>query len=395
MIESKNEYDGVIVFGAGDWWVHNRGHYDMQFSKKFSATIPVLYVNSTGMRMPSLLTGDGTFKRITRKLKSLFKGCVQFETNFYVATPFAVPGKVGYMCTAWLVPLMIKIWTKRIGIKKPLIWVATPMAYQWCGLFAQSPVVYQRTDFYEHFPDVDKEKIKFFDLGMKDKADIILYCSHYILNEAKNSVYEKKCRFIDHGVDYELFKNAGELVESIDVLSHIKRPIAGFIGALESDVVNPDLIIQAAKDNPDITFLLVGKSTFDKNVFAFDNIVLTGQVDYSEVPKYMAFCDILLMPWNDNEWIKACNPIKLKEYLAIGKPIITTYFPELDYYDGLVHVAADKYDFSYLIEKHVTNPLNSDKVNLMRNRVYNHTWIQKMLQVEHELYLLGFKKKDV
>ncbi|UJF23371.1 glycosyltransferase [Shewanella sp. OMA3-2] len=398
MTDTKYEYDGVIVFGAGDWWVHNRGHYDMQFSKKFSATIPVLYVNSTGMRMPSLFSGDGTFKRITRKFKSLFKGCVKFDSNFFVATPFAVPGKFGYLLTAWIVPLMIKKWSRSIGIRNPLFWVATPMAYQWFNIFQHSPVVYQRTDFYEHFPEVDFHKIKSFDKGMKTKANIILYCSHYILNEAKGTDYEYKCHFIDHGVDFKLFKKAGDASDKIEILTNLSKvssPIAGFIGALEADVVNSQLITQAAKDNPEITFILVGKSTFNEDVFKLDNIILVGQVDYLEVPKYMAFCDLLLMPWNDNEWIKACNPIKLKEYLAIGKPIVTTYFPELDYYDGLVNIASDKHDFSTLVKNIVNKPVDLNEIKRMRARVESHTWVNKLSHVEQELSLLGFKKLEL
>ncbi len=389
----KAEYDGLIIFGAGDWWVHNRGHYDMQFAKKFSTHIPVLYVNSTGMRMPSLLSGDGTIKRICRKLNSLFKGRVKYANNFHVATPFAVPGKIGSFFTSWLVPFSLKCWARSIGIKKPLFWVASPMAYQWKNLFSGSPVVYQRTDFYEHFPEVDFEQIKNFDIGMKNISDLVLYCSHYIMKESVGTSYEGKCRFVDHGVDFSMFKSAGDNVKQLPGLASIKRPIAGFIGALEADVVDSTLLIETAKSNPDTTFLLVGKSTFDNRIFSLDNIVIVGQVDYPSVPAYMAYCDILLMPWNDNEWIKACNPIKLKEYLAIGRPIVSTYFPELDYYKGLVSIAKKHSDFSHLVKEYSQQPVDSDLVSKMRNRVVNHTWINKQLEVELELSKLGFVRK--
>ncbi|WP_028024952.1 glycosyltransferase [Enterovibrio calviensis] len=392
MDKSKFDYDGVIVFGSADWWVHNRGHYDMQFAKNFSQSVPVLYINSTGMRMPSLISGDGTLKRISRKLKSLFKGCVKFYDNFFVATPLAVPGKVGYFLTSWAVPIMIKIWARSIGIKKPLFWVASPMAYQWKALFGNSPVVYQRTDFYEHFPEVDFEQIKSFDLGLKKRSDLVLYCSHYIMNESIDTDYQSKCRFIDHGVDFEMFRSAGDSVKSLPELANIKRPIAGFIGALEADVVDAQLIIETAKSNPEITFLLVGKSTFDSRIFTLDNIVMTGQVDYPQVPAYMAYCDILLMPWNDNEWIKACNPIKLKEYLAIGRPIVSSYFPELDYYEELVFIPDSHKSFSELVREVSINGFPPSLNEKMRARVSSHTWTNKLDQAEKELSMLGYVK---
>ena len=61
----------------------------------------------------------------------------------------------------------------------------------------------------------------------------------------------------------------------------------------------------------------------------------------SSVADYMAACDVLIMPWNRSEWIRACNPVKLKEYLAVGRPVVTTHFEELRRYDGLVQVAED------------------------------------------------------
>ncbi|MEO0662179.1 MAG: hypothetical protein AAFZ87_11625 [Planctomycetota bacterium] len=50
-------YDGVVCFGGEDWWYHNRAHYDMQMMRELSADLPVLYVNSIGMRVPT--PGEG------------------------------------------------------------------------------------------------------------------------------------------------------------------------------------------------------------------------------------------------------------------------------------------------------------------------------------------------
>ena len=46
--------DGVICFGGEDWWYHNRGHFDMQMMRELSRRVPVLYVNSIGMRVPKV-----------------------------------------------------------------------------------------------------------------------------------------------------------------------------------------------------------------------------------------------------------------------------------------------------------------------------------------------------
>ncbi len=99
------------------------------------------------------------------------------------------------------------------------------------------------------------------------------------------------------------------------------------------------LFLEVANRLPDCSFVLVGGSSLPPDWCTAVNVHLLGRKPYDEVADYMAACDVLIMPWLDNEWIRACNPVKLKEYLAVGKPVVSTCFPELDYYDGQVRVA--------------------------------------------------------
>jgi hypothetical protein len=59
----------------------------------------------------------------------------------------------------------------------------------------------------------------------------------------------------------------------------------------------------------------------------------------------MASLDVALMPWQSNEWIRHANPIKIKEYLAVGLPVVSTWYPELDRYTDVVRVAKGRDDF--------------------------------------------------
>jgi glycosyltransferase involved in cell wall biosynthesis len=77
---------------------------------------------------------------------------------------------------------------------------------------------------------------------------------------------------------------------------------------------------------------------------------MLGRKPYEEVAAYQAAMDVLIMPWNDSEWIKACNPIKLKEYLAVGRPIVTTDFAALECWRDLVSVAGDAARFAAAID---------------------------------------------
>ena len=92
----------------------------------------------------------------------------------------------------------------------------------------------------------------------------------------------------------------------------------------------------------------------------------------------MAACDVLIMPWNENEWIRACNPVKLKEYLAVGRPVVTTPFEELRNYRGYVNVASGDEEFASAICKALEDPPDPE---YLRGRVEKETWEAKARQV--------------
>jgi hypothetical protein len=96
----------------------------------------------------------------------------------------------------------------------------------------------------------------------------------------------------------------------------------------------------------------------------------------------MAACDVLIMPWNRSPWVEACNPVKLKEYLATGRPVVSTPFPELRRYDGLVRIAADAGEFAEAIRAALLDPGDAKP---RQERVRNESWSSKADLILREL----------
>ena len=88
-------YDGLVSFGGGDWWYHNHGHFGFQMLRHLRGEMPVLYVNSLGLRVPRSGEGRMFLTRVHRKLKSWTRGFQRVEEGFGVVSPVAVPGKLG------------------------------------------------------------------------------------------------------------------------------------------------------------------------------------------------------------------------------------------------------------------------------------------------------------
>lgn len=373
-------YDGVICFGGEDWWYHNRGHFDMQMMREFSVHTPVLYVNSIGMRVPRVGEGRMFLKRIARKLRSLQRGLVRVRPNFAVLSPFSIPGPAGARLSRSLLAWRVRRAARAMGIRRPLVWIACPPAESVIDDLGAALVVYQRTDRFEAFSGVDPEHIGGCDRRLKARADLTLFCSRLLYEGERGDC--RDAMYVDHGVDYGRFRDAGDAREIPAPMAGLARPVVGFVGGIDEHTFDPEFFVEMASKLPEATFTLVGGCSLPEGWCTLDNVVFIGRVPYDEVADYMAACDLLIMPWRQNDWIRACNPIKLKEYLAIGRPIVTTPFDELRHYEGLVRVETDPGAFAEAIREGLRGGFDA---SAGRERVGEETWEEKARQVREHL----------
>jgi glycosyltransferase involved in cell wall biosynthesis len=347
-------FDGVICLGGEDWWYHNRGHFDMQMMRELSGRVPVLYVNSLGMRVPTPGEGRMFFKRVTRKVASYRRGFVKIRDNFAVASPVSVPGRVGGRLTRPLVTRQIALSARRLGIRRPLLWIANPHGARLLEDVEHIACVYQRTDRFEDFLGVDRELLIEYDRRLKSHADLTLFCSHALHEEEASAC--AGAAFVDHGVDYDMFREAGERRNEPEDLKDIQRPRVGFVGGIDAHTFDPELFLSVARQLPGFRFVMVGACSLPQGWCELPNVHFLGRRPYGDVARYMSACDVLIMPWNSSDWIQACNPIKLKEYLAVGRPVVSTPYPQLAPFRDLVRVASDPEAFAKQITRAIGAP---------------------------------------
>jgi glycosyltransferase involved in cell wall biosynthesis len=381
----KRPFDGVVCFGGEDYWYHNRGHYDMQLMRELSARLPVLYINSIGMRIPSLGEGTVFLQRLWKKIGSLKRGLVRVRENFFVFSPVMLPGDKGKAITKTLMTRQIKRAIRKMGISRPLVWVACPPGVAMLEDLDPVGVVYQRTDRFEEYPRVDKELIRSYDRQLKSRADLTLFCSSSVMKEEREQC--QAVLFADHGVDFDRFSSAGEEARSEPPeFREIPHPRVGFIGAIDAHTFDPVLFNEVAARLPDVNFALVGKVTLDPDWCPHSHVHFIDRQPYEKIAEYMAANDVLIMPWVRSEWIKACNPVKLKEYLAVGRPVVSRWFEELRRYEGFVHVADSPEDFAQAIRAALSHP---DTPSRLRGRVEPETWDSKCGAVLEQLACQG------
>lgn len=380
-------FDGVICIGGEDWWYHNRGHFDFQIMRRLAKDRPVLFVNSLAVRMPSLKEKSQFAVRIGRKLKSLARGLVRVENNFWVFSPFSVPGPTGQKMTQWALGPQIRLAAQRAGMKKPILWIHCPAGASLIDEIPHEALILQRTDRFEAFPEADPEVVGAQIARLKAAADMAVYCNPVLMAQEEKQLARQL--LITHGVDLETFIAAGRsrAPGPADV-APLKRPRVGFIGGIDAHTFDPPLFVATARALPHVEFVMVGGCSLPEDWCPLPNVTFVGRKPYDIIANYMAAMDVLIMPWNDSEWIKACNPIKLKEYLAVGRPVVTTDFPALGRYRDLVRVAKGPRAFAASIEAALYEPYDADKA---RASVASESWDAKASYLAEALADLVFE----
>jgi hypothetical protein len=345
------DFDSVLCFGDSDWWYHNRGHADMQFMRRFARHWPVLYVNSLGLRTPKVREGRMFLRRILRKVGSVARYYRDSGEGFSVLSPVFLPlvdGLAGRWVTSALAA-QIRAALRASGMHRPLVWVACPSAAGVLPALPRAGVVHQLSDCYAALHNGDAQLAIEFEQRLARQADLVV-CSSTRLQDRARALYGRG-DYVDHGVDYELFAGAARAIVPPEI-PRDRRPLIGFFGNLDSNTVDRNLLEEVVRLRPQYTFVLVGPLAPEfESLRGFDNLIAIPQRPYAEIARYGAAFDVCLMPWLHNEWIEHCNPIKLKEYLTLGKPIVSTPFPELRHCGNLCYQALGAEAFAAAIDQ--------------------------------------------
>ncbi len=172
----------------------------------------------------------------------------------------------------------------------------------------------------------------------------MLYVSRTLMAEDEMND-DDRAVFLDHGVDVDHFTHRNGAAEPDD-LARIARPRVGYFGNLSDYRVDFDLLERIAASSPTSSWSWSVRpparwiaSTSSPNVHWF------GPRSYEEIPRYGSGFDVGLMPYLRNEWIRNSNPIKMKEYLALGLPVVSTEVPEVARYTDWLFMADSPDDF--------------------------------------------------
>lgn len=345
----------------------------------------VLWVNYHASRTPTASSSD--LVAITSKLKQVVRGLQNPRPNLHVLTPLVVPlpsSKIAKQVNRKLLVQQVRRALRKVGDGPVQFWSFTPDVGYLLGQFNEEKVIYYCVDDHAQFTGYNVQQVLREEQELCQHADLVVTTSMALQNA--KACFNANTVLIPHGVDYEHFSRAltKDLVIPADI-AKIPRPRLGFFGLIR-DWVDLELIAEVARRRPEWHFVLVGDSTIDLEVYRHQaNLHFLGRRPYESLPAYCKAFDVGLIPFKINELTLAVNPIKLREYLAAGLPVVSTPLPEVAIYEPWVKVAADAKAWSSAIEQ--TLSLSSDG-SLARQRsqaMSQETWPSKLAILQRRL----------
>ncbi len=237
----------------------------------------------------------------------------------------------------WSNPSMSKLnftwfglWISRaartLGFRDPVLWSFVPEYGSAISAIPHRHMVFDLCDDYVAYsagqPEIQAYKQRCLETYFRD-ADLVLATTSSLCE--KYSGLRPDMKVISNGVDYPRFAKASACPVLPDDLAGMPRPIVGFIGVLFS-FLDYERIRRTAENMPGVSFVFVGRHEYTSGVnrlSGLPNVHLLGPRPPAEIPSYVSAFDVCFSPFRVDEVSRHVSPLKVFEYLACGKPVVS------------------------------------------------------------------------
>jgi glycosyltransferase involved in cell wall biosynthesis len=367
----------IIAFSK-DWKSdHTSNHHVL---RELAKTRRVVWLSSVATRTPKFSGRDlGTIKR---KVREFARGPVNVEHDLWVATPLVLPlphSQLARTLNSWLLESFIRAIRLRLGISRFELWTFLPTVASYVGTLGEERSVYYCVDEWSMFGYLDREATQKAERALIERVDVV-FAINEPLAAAKRALGAET--FVSpHGVDHALFASALDAATEIpEDLAAIPGPRIGFYGTLR-EWVDFELIAHVARARPRWQIILIGQELCDTSaVHALPNVHLLGQKRHAELPAYCRGFDAGIIPYVIDERMPFVNPLKLREYLSAGLPVVSTPVPEVSRFPHFCEVAATGDDFVAAIERVIA--ADNPSARAMRSHAMRtETWAARVAEV--------------
>lgn len=390
----------IIYISSIEWNFLWQGHQEIAL-RLAAAGNRVLYVENTGVRAPSLRDAGRVASRLKRWARALSTdGVRQVAPNIYVCSPVILPpfgARRRRVINRKIFLPMVKRAARRLGMRDFLFWTYLPTdtTLDLIEMLRDPRSVvayYCVADFSQLTPHV--EELMRSEQETVSRSDVVFTnCSELAESFSR---WNPNVHVFPFGVNLDAFppedvvaadralaagnghkagqgisREAGGARESVpESLANLPRPIIGYVGGMHRHV-DFGLIAEMARARPDWSWVCVGALQAEVGeLAALPNVHLLGQQPHGELVRYMRQFDVCTVPYVNSVYTRTVVPTKINEYLAAGKPVVSTDLPTVCEFNReheiLVTARAESAPFLRAIEEALDLPKDPETISRRR-----------------------------
>lgn len=370
----KNE--DIICISTSDW---EKPYGSRQcIMSRLAENNRVLFVEAQTSFLHLIKNPKGQLKKLLRWLKGISR---RGKIILYTPAPLLPFGNYFFAINRVnqkLLAFSINKAAKKLGMKNPLLWIYSVNSVLLLGSFGEKfSVYYCIEDFFLEKPYLRRQRLMFaLEEELLRKADMSIACT-------KSLWEDRRCRhpniyFLRNGVDADMFNVSGKTCPVPADLASVPQARIGFIGTLDSRI-DVELLLFLARSRKSWNFILIGSNLLPRAkraaLRALPNVLLPGFKPHRQLASYINAFNACLIPYHTNKFNRSIFPIKTLEYLASGKPVVSTNLPELEELKSVVYLSSNKEEFLANLEK----GLGEQGQELKRkNAVSGYVWEDKV-----------------
>lgn len=373
--------DRLVMF-SDDWGRHPSSCQHL--ARHLLADHDVLWVNTVGTRRPSLTRAD--FRRAVGKVGGwLGRGDAAggaLPAGLQVISPKMWPGfrrpwqrRLNANAITWQVheALGHRSDQQRIAV------TTLPITADLVGRLDVDRWVYYCVDDFSVWPGLDSDVMQAMERELVGKVDEVVAVSETLRDRIAGMGRESV--LLTHGIDLEHWQGAGARSAKPQAAEGTGRPVVLFWGLIDQrlDTAWCKALAQALQRHGG-TFILAGPQQSPDPVLAqLPNTRFPGSVAYDDLPELAAGADVLVMPYIDAPVTRAMQPLKFKEYLATGKPVVARDLPATSAWRDAADLTGDAQAFVELVLARATGGVTPGQTHA-RKRLAGESWSRKAKQ---------------
>lgn len=353
----------------------------------------IFYVETIGIRSPGINRPD--IKRVIRRFKRAITKPHEKIPGLVLLSPMVLPSRgsgLALKLNRLLFLPRLKRTLKMWHAKEPIVWIFNPYAVHYLKGIPHSLLIYHCVDDLTEIEDVKTDEIYHAEKALLERADLVFATSPALVRKCR--AFNQNTHLQTNVGDFEHFNKVMKSATPIaDAVAQIPHPILMFAGNLAASKVNFELIEYLANKRIDWSVVLIGPLWNDVSPLTLErlkkvhNLYLIPPVPYTELPRYLKAADILIIPYHLTDYTACIFPIKFFEFLATGKPVVTTALPSLEPYAHAVNMSSTYQGFMNAADNILKDgdTMQEERLELAKKNTWNRRLDELSALIEESL----------